>query len=406
MSLLLTQSSNFIIGPIAQLFGYIMNGIFILLRNFGIVNIGICIIIFTIIVNLLMLPITYKQQKFSRLTALMNPEIQAVQKKYQGKRDNVSMQKMNDETTAIYEKYGTSPTGSCLPLAIQLPIIWGLYNVVLNIPAYVSSVKDLFLPLANQIVGVSGYQDTITQFVKDSGITRVATDFATNDSAINSIVDILYRCTTNGWENLRAVFPTMTDAISGLESTVSSVNNFVGLNIADSPLDIIKSSFEAGNWIIVIVAILIPVLAALTQFINAKLMPQSGNDNSTMANSMKTMNYVMPLISFVMCFTFATGIGLYWIANSAVRGVIQFIANKKLEKIDFDKYIEENKAKAEKKRERRGTSAAQMNENARINTRGIKMESSNEVSNNSAAAPGSLREKANMVKSFNEKKNN
>ena len=205
MSLFLTQSSSFIIGPIAQLFGIIMNGIFTILNSIGIANIGICIIIFTIIVNILMIPITVKQQKFSRVQALMSPEIQAVQKKYKDKKDTASMQKMNEETQMIYDKYGTTPTGSCLPLLIQLPIIWGLYNVVLNVPAYVSSVKEIFIPLTDKITAVSGYETIIADFVTNAGISRVATDFSTAEAATNSLVDILYKCSTNGWELLRPV---------------------------------------------------------------------------------------------------------------------------------------------------------------------------------------------------------
>ena len=62
---------------------------------------------------LLMMPLTIKQQKFSKLSAKMNPELQAVQAKYKNRKDNDSMMAMNMETKAIYAKYGVSPTGSC-----------------------------------------------------------------------------------------------------------------------------------------------------------------------------------------------------------------------------------------------------------------------------------------------------
>lgn len=403
MSLFLTQSSSFIIGPIAQLFGIIMNGIFTILNSIGIANIGICIIIFTIIVNILMIPITVKQQKFSRVQALMSPEIQAVQKKYKDKKNTASMQKMNEETQMIYDKYGTTPTGSCLPLLIQLPIIWGLYNVVLNVPAYVSSVKEIFIPLTDKITAVSGYETIIADFVTNAGISRVATDFSTAEAATNSLVDILYKCSTNGWELLRQVFTGFPDTITSVEKTMNSMNNFIGLNIANSPLEIIKTAFADGAIGLVILAILIPVLAAVTQFINTKLMPTSSNDNSSMANSMKTMNIIMPIFSAFLCLSFATGVGLYWIFNSVARGIIQLICNKKFDKIDYDELIAKNLEKIEKKREKKGISTEQMNNNARISTRNIKMVSSNVVDNDVEATPGSLREKANLVKKFNEK---
>ena len=77
--ILLTQNSTFIIGQVAWLLGKIMEGIFEVLNMIGIPNIGLAIILFTIVVNLLMMPLTIKQQKFSKLSAKMNPEIQAIQ---------------------------------------------------------------------------------------------------------------------------------------------------------------------------------------------------------------------------------------------------------------------------------------------------------------------------------------
>ena len=81
-----------------------------------------------------MMPLTVKQQKFSKLSAKMNPELQAIQSKYKNKKDNDSMMKMNEETKAVYKKYGVSPSGSCLQLVIQLPILWALYRVIYNFP--------------------------------------------------------------------------------------------------------------------------------------------------------------------------------------------------------------------------------------------------------------------------------
>ena len=89
--ILLTQNSTFIIGQVAWLLGKIMEGIFEVLNMIGIPNIGLAIILFTIVVNLLMMPLTIKQQKFSKLSAIMQPEIQKIQKKYQGKKDQDSM---------------------------------------------------------------------------------------------------------------------------------------------------------------------------------------------------------------------------------------------------------------------------------------------------------------------------
>ena len=96
--ILLTQSTTPIIGQVAWLLGKLMDGIFNVLSSaFGIENIGLCIILFTIIIYTFMIPLTIKQQKFSKLSAVMNPELQAIQKKYKNKRDQESMLKMQEE---------------------------------------------------------------------------------------------------------------------------------------------------------------------------------------------------------------------------------------------------------------------------------------------------------------------
>ena len=92
--LFLTQNSTFLLGDIARILGWIINAIFNFLESVGISNVGVAIILFTIIVYMLMIPLTYKQQKFSRMSVKMNPEIQAIQKKYKGKQDQASMLKM------------------------------------------------------------------------------------------------------------------------------------------------------------------------------------------------------------------------------------------------------------------------------------------------------------------------
>ena len=106
-------------------------------------------------------------------------------------------------------------------------------------------------------------------------------------------------------------------------------------------------------------ALLVPILAGLTQFLNVKLMPQapqSSNGSGTMDSmqaSMKTMNLMMPIMSAFFCFTFPTGMGIYWIAGSVVRSIQQVLINKHIDKIDFDELVKKNMEKAAKKPEKK-----------------------------------------------------
>jgi YidC/Oxa1 family membrane protein insertase len=136
------------------------------------------------------------------------------------------------------------------------------------------------------------------------------------------------------------------------------MNTFLFINIGDSPSYMISNALQDKSVGLFIAAILVPILAALTQWINVKLMPTAqaapGNDQATqMQNSMKTMNVVMPIFSAWICFTLPAGMGIYWIAAAVIRTILAIIVNHRIDKIDIDAMIEENQAKYQKKLEKR-----------------------------------------------------
>ena len=151
MDVILTTYQWAFLGPIARLLGKILEAIYYVLSLVGIENVGICIILFTFIVNTLMFPLQIKQQKFSKMSSRMNPELQAIQKKYKNKKDQASQQKMSLETQAVYQKYGVSPASGCLPLLITFPILFALYRVIYNVPAYVNQVYDIYAGVAGSL---------------------------------------------------------------------------------------------------------------------------------------------------------------------------------------------------------------------------------------------------------------
>lgn len=416
----LTQNNGKILGPIAKVLGWIMNGIYYVLDKIGIQNIGLCIIILTILIYACLFPLTYKQQKFSKLQQIMQPEIKEIQKKYQGKKDQQSMQKMNEETQRVYDKYGVSPMGSCLQLLIQAPILLALYRVFMNVPAYVTAVKEKFDPLVTEIMTIDGFADKMTTFVSENNITGIKVDFTATDQTVlyNYIVDVLYKMNTSGWDALRNIFGSLSN-LESTQNTMEKLNYFLGLNISNSPWNIIKTGFSSGAYLMAIGALLIPVISFLTQRLNIRLMPTApSTENDAMAQQMKTMNLMMPLFSFVMCFTVPVGLGVYWIASALVRGIQQFFLNKHFDKVDWNGVIEKNQEKAKKKREKRmGLMQSQIYNNAKMSTKAninvsgdMTIEEKEEILSKAAATrsnarPGSMAEKANMVRNFNERNN-
>ena len=377
MMILATKSGTPIIGQVASVMGWIMDGIYKMLDGlFGVQNLGICIIIFSIIIYALMTPLQIKQQKFSKLSAFMQPELQKVQKKYQGKRDQVSMQKMNEETQAIYQKYGVSPTGSCVQLAIQFPILMALWQVIYKIPAYVGSVKDIFTEAVSHITAVDGYTQLVQNFITDNKITRVQLIMDGSQATSNSIIDFLYALSPSQWEKLATVdqFSGFSGIIDTTAHEISKMQNFFGLNIADQPMTYIKAAFTGGAIILAIAALMIPILSWVTQMLNIKLMPQAAQqdgEQNAMMNSMKMMNTIMPLMSAIFCFTFPVGLGIYWISSAVVRSIQQLLINRHMDRMNIDDLINENMKKMEKKREKAGLPPQKITNQAHQNVKNI-----------------------------------
>ena len=410
--MVLTKAGS-ILGPIATVLGYVMDILFRFTSSFGVFNVGLCIILFTIVMKTLMIPLTIKQQKTTKLMSVMNPEIQAIQKKYKGKSDQESMQHQNVEIQAVYEKYGTSMTGGCLPLLIQMPILLALYRVIYNIPAYVPSVRVYFDNVVTPLMGQADYAQKLQE------ITNIATacggkldkfDF-TN---ANRLVDMLYKFSTSQWGELQALFPAISDVIGQNAAVVERMNTFLGLNMAEAP-----GWVPSFAWII-------PVLAAVSQWFSTKLM--SGNQPSTsadaenpMAQSMKTMTTTMPLFSAFICITMPAGLGIYWIATSVVTIIQQLIVNAYMDKVNIDDMIAKNLEKVNKKRAKQGLPPAKVTQNATASLKAIKAEEEKEKAAeevkkekiakqieesskyyNTNAKPGSLASKAAMVQKYNE----
>ena len=482
--LLLTQNTTFIIGQVAWVLGKLMQGIFFVLDKIaslygGTPNIGVAIIIFTVVIYLLMLPLTYKQQKFSKMSAIMNPEIQAIQAKYKGTKDPDQMQAMQQETNAVYAKYGVSPSGSCLQLAIQMPILFALYRVIYAIPAYVPMVKNEFMALVNTMMGINsnGVMTETDTFVasftqlqsmssaaaykkqfKDLGLIDkngiianlgdkvselmiTSSDASANiETTRNSFIDVINRASSTDWEGLKTLadkLPNVTDFSQLVDSTNAALekyNLFLGINIGYSPLDTIKSTWagraDNSTWVLIIlVAVMIPLLAALTQWVGIKLAPNAQQNNTTpgqeenpMMSSMKMMNTFMPIMSAVFCFTLPAGMGIYWIVGAVVRSVQQIAINKIIDKMDIDQVIAKNTEKYNEKLKKKGLLGQGIANKAGSNTKYVNpyakssrpnnLNNSNNTSkpvnvknNDKISSGSSIASKARMVKEYNERNN-
>lgn len=339
INVFLTTYQGAFLGPIARLLGKILEGIYYLLSSIGIENTGICLILFTFIVNMLMIPLQIKQQKFSKMSAIMNPELQAIQQKYKNKKDQASQQAMSLETQAVYKKYGVNPASGCLPLLITMPILFALYRVIYNVPAYVGQVYDIYAGLAAELKNAGATVEELSKYLSSN--TYVVTDAVKNATGehigdINYFVDVLGQYGSEAWDNLLAVakYSSLADHIGSVKSQSSHINYFLGLNIANNPS--LKS-----------VSVIIPILSVVTQFISTKI-AMAGTDQSAMnqensaAASMKMMNNVMPFVTGAMCFMFPIGVGLYWVTGNVFRILQSIGINIYFNHIDMDAMVKKN----------------------------------------------------------------
>ena len=390
-TVLLTKSDTFLIGWVAEILGYIMNAIFAFLDLIRIPNIGLSIILFTIVVNMLMLPLTMKQQKFSKLSARMNPEINAIRDKYKNKKDNDSVMAMNNETRAVYAKYGVSPSGSCVQLLIQMPILFALYQVIYKIPAYVTKVGNVFRVLAEKIVSTdnatfltnpTGLDDNVTKSILNTVKMYGGQITKADGNITNGVIDVLNKLSTTDMNAISAHYgladlrynEELILSSEGATGLINTYNSFLGINTGNSPSFMMNEAIAAGAWLLAAAALIIPILSALTQWINTKLMPSVANDNkdgtSSMGSSMKMMNTIMPIMSAFFCFTLPAGMGLYWIAGSVIRSIQQIVINKYLDKkLNLDEIIEKNKVKSAKAAEKINQRQTKYNQYAAVNAK-------------------------------------
>ena len=372
--LVLTKVGGFL-GPFATIFGWIFNLLYILLDKIyelfsdeknGIV--AVTVILFTIVTKLLMTPLTVKQQKFSKMSNIMNPELTAIQEKYKNKKnDEKAMRMMQMEQQAVYDKYGTSPTAGCLPMLIMFPLMFALYRIIYAIPAYVPDIYELYNAIAEGIKNQDYFaymsEMATTLAVQTKNFSEMSEGVLTNAH----LVDIMTKFGTNEWTALAEKFPSVADIINTNAEQINAIHSIWGFNLLNTP-----------QYYGFSLALLIPVLAIVTQLFQSKLsMAKSKNNNkqgeeNVMVQSMNSMMYIMPFMSGFMCWMFPICVGIYWIASTVVTIIYQFFINRHIDKLDMDEMIKQNVEKMNKKREKMGiASGNQMAELAKMQTKSI-----------------------------------
>lgn len=265
-----------VLGPILRVIYYVVN------------NYGLAIILFSVLMKVITLPLAIKQQKSSLEMRKIQPELSKLNKKY--KNDKEKLQK---ETMKLYEKHKINPAAGCLPMLIQLPIIFALYRVVYQPVTYILNLSF----------------ETIQQVVSRLGL---AIDASSQNALMMKEIEVAKALTPQAIEQLSDILP------AGLQSIDFT---FLGLNLAQTP----DLKTITVLWVI-------PLLAALTSYLTGKLtaavsQPANADGADTAASMGKSMTVMMPLMSGYFCFIMPAGVGVYWIINNVLAIVQQLVFN-------------------------------------------------------------------------------
>lgn len=340
----LAQTTNFILKPLAWLFSFVIDVIYNGIVAMTTVNaLGITIILFTFITRTLLFPLTLKQQRSTRKMQRLQPKVQRIQDKYKNKKDPESTRMMQLEINDLYKENKTSPFSGCLPMLIQLPIIFVLFEVLRNLSFYITGYGELVDQLTNQVIAIPDYQSLLQNNFQDVIKTLQNFDITTFDS----VKDLLAHLTMTQWNQFYELTNLGANAeFVNLVNETQALNSFIGFNLTETA----GLSFPGIIW---------PIVAGVTTWLQSYIMTKA-NDKRTIAaggdpkksnnQTMKTMNIIFPFMTAFFVVTMPLGIGLYWIAGNFFSIAQQLIVDKIVDKEEYKQALERKRELEEKRR--------------------------------------------------------
>lgn len=306
--------------------GYVLRWCYQFTQGLGFGGYALALLFFSLIMQIILFPFGIKQQKNSQKQAKLRPKEAAIAKKYAGRTDKATQQKINEEKMKLYQDERYSPLSGCLPMLIQLPILFALFDVVRRPLTYISRLsKDAVYYIYQHVITLPGAEDLVTSAVKSAENAKNIPEM----QLLNFIPDNM--------ETLLKSEGLIDGASQFLKPNFSFFGNF--MNLADSP----QAVFSSGALVLV----LIPILTFVAQYFGQKLTRKYQYIPSTAesASSMKLMNTVFPLFSVYLAFIWPAAMGLYWI----YRSILAFLQQYALSKIYPIPPISEEEMKAAEK---------------------------------------------------------
>lgn len=318
MNIILTQfidkDPGFIVGPISQVLGFIINLVFKFIHMLTENNsLGLSIILFTLVIRFLLLPLNYKQQKSMYMMQKIQPEMKKIQDKYKGNKDPELAKKMQGEMAKLYAKHNYNPLSGCLPLFVQLPILITLFFVMKNPYIFVTEINDIYTQIATQIYAQDqqAYIDAIVPIAQNLVPNGMKIDITVMDD----LLKVINKFVPENWETITSSMPSLD--IGELLERKNRIEYFLGLNL-----------IEVVGWELS-PRLILALLSGATTFLSSWVMSRKNKSaDPAMAIQMKIMNVVMPIMSTIFTISVPCGVGLYWIAGNLIQ-IVQHIGLSK-----------------------------------------------------------------------------
>ncbi len=262
-------------------FGWIMYFCYSIVKNYG-----LALILFTLFTKIILFPLSIKQQKNTARTQALAPRLEKLKKKCGNNK-----QKYNEEMMRLYQEENINPMSGCLPLVIQMPIIFGLYYVIYAPLSYILRLSDGVIKTATKIIEDNAHNIKL--------FAEINADKQFDNRPQLYILDAIQKYPK---EFSGELSKNVIDKIGNFDYT------FFGLDLGKIP---------SWGWNLLI---LIPLLSFLTNlgytFYTQYKMKKNNPSANQMGMGMSAMLYVMPIVSAVFTFQFPAGVGIYWIIST------------------------------------------------------------------------------------------
>lgn len=326
-----------IVGPIAKVLGVfynaIFNGVYGVSPAFAL---GIAIILFTVIIKGAFSPLSYMQIKSTKKMQEIQPKINAIQAKYKNATDRESQLRMQQEIQKVQRESGVNLLAGCLPLLVQLPILYALYHIFQQPYMYLDVIAENYNQIAEVFMGID-VQSRVDVLYNVAVNNSLAIDLAVK----SDLVKLVNAMSAEEWKTVLMAFASETDKLQPLYDQKIFVESFLGINL------IYKTGIKFPG-------IIIPIASGVTTYLTGKAsnnsQPQDPND--PMAGAMQSMNFVMPAIMAVMAGTVPAAVGLYWVISNLIQFVIQRLAGFIYDKNKENAEEKERQASIKKMEER------------------------------------------------------